>query len=202
MEVTKAVTVAHGDRGPGQIVFRADDERLTPYAGLACVGELARRTGLVELIDAELATEGRAAPVKRRRRGVSGGELVVSLAESQLVGGECFDDIEQLRADTAGAPFRAVAAVPAAATALQLAKRFRRCLCQAVERGLARRRAAGRRAGPRARRGGHDRLGRDRARGLRPLKAGRVAQPRRPAELRAARRVLGAARPRADGRTG
>lgn len=138
MEVTEAVTVVHGDRGPGRIVFGADDDALTPFAGLACVGELARRTGLVELLDGELAAEGRAAPVKRRRRGVSGGELVVSLAESQLVGGECFDDIEELRADTAGAPFRAVAEVPAAATALQLAKRFRRCLCQAVERGLAR----------------------------------------------------------------
>jgi Transposase DDE domain group 1 len=43
-----------------------------------------------------------------------------------------------LRADQAGAVLRAVARVPAAATALQLAKRFRRCLCQAVERGLAR----------------------------------------------------------------
>jgi Transposase DDE domain group 1 len=138
MEVTEAVTAIHGDRGPGRIVFRADDDALTPFAGLVCVGELARRTGMVELLDGELAGEGRAAPVKRRRRGVSGGELVVSLAESQLVGGECFDDIEQLRADTAGAPFRAVARVPAAATALQLAKRFRRCLCQAVERGLAR----------------------------------------------------------------
>src|SRR5215211_8980091 len=138
MEVTEAVTVVDGDRGPGRIVFRADDDALTPFAGLVCVGELARRSGLVELIDGELATEGRAAPVKRRRRGVSGGELVVSLAESQLVGGECFDDLEELRADEAGAPFRAVAGVPAAATALQLVKRFRRCLCQAVERGLAR----------------------------------------------------------------
>src|SRR5919201_3123177 len=60
------------------------------------------------------------------------------MAESQLVGGECFDDIEELRADAAGAALRAVAHVPAAATALQLSKRFRRCLCQAVERGLAR----------------------------------------------------------------
>ncbi len=132
------MTIVHGDRAPGRIVFRADDERLTPYAGLVCVGELARRSELVELIDAELASERRAAPVKRRRRGVSGGELVVSLAESQLVGGECFDDIEDVRADRAGADLRAVARVPAAATALQLAKRFRRCLCQAVERGLAR----------------------------------------------------------------
>jgi Transposase DDE domain group 1 len=132
------VTGVHGDRGPGRIVFRADDERLTPYAGLVCVGELARGTGLVELIDGELGSERRAEPVKRRRRGVSGGELVVALAESQLVGGACFDDIEELRADRAGAGLRAVPRVPAAATALQLAKRFRRCLCQAVERGLAR----------------------------------------------------------------
>jgi Transposase DDE domain group 1 len=132
------VTGVHGDRDPGRIVFRADDERLTPFAGLVCVGELARRTGLVDLIDAELKTERRALSVKRRRRGVSGGELVVSLAESQLVGGECFDDIEDLRADQAGASLRAVARVPSAPTALQLAKRFRRCLCQAVERGLAR----------------------------------------------------------------
>ena len=132
------MTAVHGDSGPGRIVFRADDQGLTPYAGLVCVGELARRTGLVELIDAELCSERRAEPIKRRRRGVSGGELVVSLAESQLVGGECFDDIEQLRADAAGASLRAVARVPSAPTALQLAKRFRRCLCQAVERGLAR----------------------------------------------------------------
>jgi Transposase DDE domain group 1 len=138
MEVTKGVTVVHGDKPPGRIAFRADDERLTPFAGLVCVGELARRTRLVELVDAELAVERRAEPVKRRRRGVSGGELVVSLAESQLVGGECFDDIEELRADRAGAGLRAVGRVPAAATARQLAKRFRRCLCQAVERGVAR----------------------------------------------------------------
>lgn len=138
MEVTETVTVLDGDRGPGRIVFVTDDAALTPFSGLACVGELARRTGLVELVDGELSAERRAAPVKQRRRGVSGGELVVALAESQLVGGECFDDIQELRADTAGAPFRAVAAVPAAATALQLAKRFRRCLCQAVERALAR----------------------------------------------------------------
>lgn len=132
------MTGVHGVSGPGRIVFGADDERLTPFAGLVCVGELARRIGLVELIDGELSSERRAEPVKRRRRGVSGGELVVALAESQLVGGACFDDIEELRADRAGAGLRAVPRVPAAATALQLAKRFRRCLCQAVERGLAR----------------------------------------------------------------
>jgi hypothetical protein len=138
MEVTLEVTGRHRFRRPGRIQFRADDEGITPYAGLAVTGQIAERLGLVELIDGELAAERRAAPVKVRRRGVSGGELVVALAESQLVGGECFDDIEELRGDRAGARLRAAVRVPAAATARQLARRFRRCHIQAVERALAR----------------------------------------------------------------
>jgi len=63
---------------------------------------------------------------------------VVSMAESQLVGGECFDDIEDVRADEAGAPLRAVAAAPSAPTARQLAKRFRPTHVRAIERALAR----------------------------------------------------------------
>jgi DDE family transposase len=128
----------HRARGVGRIVFRADDERLTPYAGLAVIGAIARTLGLVGLIDGELAGERRAAPVKVRARGVSGGELVLALAESQLVGGECFDDIEDLRADRAGSRLRGARRVPAAATARQLARRFRRCHIQAVERAMAR----------------------------------------------------------------
>ena len=136
----------------GRIAFRADDERLTPFAGLAVIGVLVRTLGLVGLIDGELARERRAAPVKQRRRGVSGGELVLALAESQLVGGECFDDIEDLRADRAGAGLRGSVRVPAAATARQLARRFRRCHIQAIERAVARiggrlDRALGREAG-------------------------------------------------------
>ena len=103
------VSGPHGPRRPGRIAFVADDARLTAFAGLAVVGALVRALGLVGLIDAALAVERRAAPFKARRRGLSGGELVVAMAESQLVGGECFDDIEQLRADAAGAALRAVA---------------------------------------------------------------------------------------------
>jgi hypothetical protein len=138
MEVTVGVNAGDGDRPVGRIEFRADDERLTPYAGLAVTGQLARRLGLVELIDGELAREKRAAPVKERRRGVSGGELVVALAESQLVGGACFDDLEELRADRAGSRLRAATRVPSAATARQLARRFRRCQVQALELALTR----------------------------------------------------------------
>jgi len=132
------VNGADGVRRVGRIVFRADDEQLTPFAGLAVVGVIARALGLVGLIDGELARERRAAPVKVRKRGVSGGELVLALAESQLVGGECFDDIEDLRADRAGSGLRGSWRVPAAATARQLARRFRRCHIQAIERAVAR----------------------------------------------------------------
>ena len=132
------VSRGHRDKPVGRIEFRADEKGLTPYAGLAVVGAMARRLGLVELIDAELGGERRAAPVKTRKRGVSGGELVVAMAESQLTGGECFDDLEDLRADRAGRLLRAAGRVPAAATARQLARRFRRCQVQAIERALAR----------------------------------------------------------------
>lgn len=131
------VKPAKRDRRPGRILVRADDPSLTPYAGLAIVGELARRLGLAELIDGELARERRARSVKRRRRGLSPGQLVVSLAEAQLVGADFFDHVEDLRADAAGAPLRAVAQTPSAPTALQNAKRFRRVHVQRIERALA-----------------------------------------------------------------
>ncbi len=123
---------------PGRLIVRADDPSLTPYAGLAVSGELARRLGLAELIDAELADERRARAVKRRARGLPPGGLVVALAECQLVGGEFFDHVEDVRADRAGAGLRAVAGTPSAPTLLQNAKRFRRCHVQRIERAMAR----------------------------------------------------------------
>jgi hypothetical protein len=60
------------DRGPGRIEFRADDPSLTPYAGLAISGELARGLRLVELTEVKLAAAARVAPVKQRRRGLGG----------------------------------------------------------------------------------------------------------------------------------
>jgi len=132
------VNAGDADRRPGRLQFRADDPTLTPYAGLAISGELARGLRLVELVDAELAAVDRVAPVKQRRRGLSPGALAVTLAEAQLVGAECFDDIELLRADRAGAPWRAVAATPSAPTARQLAYRFRPSQIRAIERAQAR----------------------------------------------------------------
>lgn len=124
--------------GPGRLVICADDPGLTPYAGLAIVGELARRTRLVELIDAELGVVRTARAVKARRRGLTAGALVVSLAECQIAGAECFDDLENVRVDRAGAPLRAVADTPSAPAARQLARRFRPSHIRAIERAQAR----------------------------------------------------------------
>ena len=128
---------ANPDRGPGRIEFRADDPSLTPYAGLAISGEVCRKLRLVPLIDAELAA-ARVAPVKRRRRGLSAGQLAVAIAEAQLAGAECFDDVQDVRADRDGAPLRAVAGTPSAPTARQLACRFKPGHIRAIERGVAR----------------------------------------------------------------
>ena len=119
----------------------ADEQTLTPFGGSAVVGELVRRLGLVEALDRAITAApavGGLKPVKQRARGVSPGALLVCLAESLLVGGDAIQDVERLRADAAGAELRAVAEVPAASTAAQLARRFRRTHLRAAEAAFAR----------------------------------------------------------------
>ncbi len=113
------------------------DPALARFGGLVVAGELARALDLEGRIERELARERRARPVKVRRRGVSPAQLVLALAECQLAGGSFFRDLEEVRADQAGAGLRIVAETPAAPAALQRAKQFRRVHCQRVERALA-----------------------------------------------------------------
>jgi hypothetical protein len=123
--------------GFGRVEFRADDPAMTPHAGLELSGELARRLRLVERIDEAIVGVGWPGPVKVRDRGLHAGELVVSVAESIMCGAECWDDLEDLRADVASRPLRAVAAAPASSTARQRAALYRRSHLQAVERAVA-----------------------------------------------------------------
>lgn len=123
--------------GPGRVEIVADEPNLTPFAGLLVTGEIARRIGLVEGLDAEIAAVRRAGPITVRARGISPGELVVSLAEAQLAGGSHFEHLRALRADLPGAPLRAVPATPAPQTALRLAGAFRAGHLRALERALA-----------------------------------------------------------------
>src|SRR5947209_10843312 len=108
-----------------------DDPSLTPHAGLALTGELVARIGLIEGIDAALGH------LKSRRRGLSPGEFVVSMAESVLAGGSYLCDVERLRADEAGASLRAVASPPAPSTAGQFFSRFTITDCRKLERAVA-----------------------------------------------------------------
>jgi len=118
----------------------ADDETLTPFGGSAVVGELVRRLELIPALDRAIETAPRVGglgPVKQRARGCSPGQLLVTVAESMLCGGDSMLDLERLRADGAGAELRAVAEVPAASTACQLARRYRRTHLRAAEETFA-----------------------------------------------------------------
>jgi len=124
-------------RPPGRIVIGEPDPSLMRFGGLAVVGELARALDVEGRIDRELARERRARAVKVRRRGASPAQLVLALAECQLAGGSFFRDLQEVRADEAGAPLRIVAPAPSPPAALQRAKDFRRVHCQRIERALA-----------------------------------------------------------------
>ncbi len=63
-------------------------------------------------------------PTTTRRRGLSVGKLVLSVAEMMLAGGDFMVDLDTQRGDLAGAPLRAVPEIPASTTFLGRAKRF------------------------------------------------------------------------------
>jgi hypothetical protein len=126
-----------GGRPFGRILIGEPDPSLARFGGLAVAGELARALELEGRIDCELSVERRARPVKVRRRGASPAQLVLALAECQLAGGSFFSDLEEVRADEAGAVLRIVSDPPSAPAALQRAKDFRRVHCQRIERALA-----------------------------------------------------------------
>jgi hypothetical protein len=111
-----------------------DDPGLTPHAGLLLVGELVHNSGLIGQLDSAIDT---IQPFKQRRRGLSGGELLVSVAESILIGGDHLVHLDELRRDQAGAVLRAVAEPPAPTTAGQLLPRLNQRHCRAAVQAIA-----------------------------------------------------------------
>lgn len=104
---------------------------MTPAAGLVLVAELNRVLGVVATIDAAVG------PIKVRRQGHQAGGLLLSLAESMLIGGDFLCDLDVLRADAAGRALRAVADPPASTTAIGLARRLGATDFAQVEAALA-----------------------------------------------------------------
>jgi hypothetical protein len=125
----------HRTQRPSNVVIRADDPTLTGHVGLLLTGELATRTDLVARLDHAIDA---VRPFKQRRRGNSGGELLVALAEMMAVGGDHLVHLDELREDEAGAELRAVGEVLAPTTAGQLMRRLNARQCQAAVTELAR----------------------------------------------------------------
>jgi hypothetical protein len=93
------------------------DPRVTGSAGLEAVREVDRVLGIVNTIDARVGA------LKQRRRGVSGGQLLVSMASAQLTGEDHLVGLDRRRVDTAGQQLEPVS-TPASTTAAGVAKRF------------------------------------------------------------------------------
>jgi hypothetical protein len=107
----------------------APDPSLTPVAGMVAVTELVERLDVIGRLDAAIG------PIKQRRRGHTGGQLLVGMAAAQLAGEDFLVGLDRQRADTAG---QQLAPVPdlAATTAAGLARRLSAGHWHAVETGL------------------------------------------------------------------
>jgi hypothetical protein len=110
--------------------LRADDPSLTPAAGLVVVAEVVRALGVVGAIDQQVG------PIKRRRRGLGPGQLLVGLAETLLAGGDFLVDLDHQRTDRAGRLLRSLAPPPST-TAASLARRFGDRQVAGIERAMA-----------------------------------------------------------------
>lgn len=95
----------------------APDPSLTATSGVAAVGEFVDKLDVVGEFDRGIGS------IKKRDRGASAGELLVGLAQSQLLGAEALVGLDRQRADVAAVELSAVP-VLASTTAAGLARRF------------------------------------------------------------------------------
>jgi hypothetical protein len=99
------------------VSFGRPDVSLTGSAGVAALAELVDRFGVVEVLDEHVGA------IKQRDRGVTAGQLLVALAQCQLLGGHGLVALDHQRPDVAWQWLSAVPGVPST-TAASLARRF------------------------------------------------------------------------------
>jgi hypothetical protein len=105
------------------------DPSLTPASGMVAVAELVDRLGVVRRLDARIG------PIKTRRRGFSGGQLLVGMAGAQLAGEDFLVGLDRQCADAAGQLLAPVAGL-SSTTAAGLARKFSDGQWAAVETAL------------------------------------------------------------------
>lgn len=108
----------------------APDASVTGNAGVAVLGELIDRLGVVEALDAAVG------PIKARDRGATAGEFLVALAQAQMCGHDYLVGLDRVRADEVAAELSA-GPIPASTTAATLAQRLSGQQWLSVEDGLA-----------------------------------------------------------------
>jgi hypothetical protein len=92
------------------------EEEVTPWAGVSLLIELGRKCGVME-------TAKRVLPPKNLPKGLTEDEMVESFVVLSALGGECIDDMEQLRQDK-GLPVILGYTPPASETARQWLDKF------------------------------------------------------------------------------
>ena len=117
-------------RTHGKIKIGADDPSLTGNGGMLAVTELCGKLGLIEALDEAMG------PVKQRKRGFTGGQVLAGMAAAQLAGEDFLVGLDRVRADAAG---QQVTPVPglATSTAAGIARRFTGKHWRGTEAGLA-----------------------------------------------------------------
>lgn len=108
----------------------APDPSLTATSGVAAVGEFVDKLDVVARFDRGIGS------IKKRDRGASAGELLVGLAQSQLLGANALVALDRQRADVAAVELSAVP-VLASTTAAGLARRFCHVQFAGVETSIA-----------------------------------------------------------------
>ena len=104
-------------RGGRRVRIGAPDPSLTATSGVAAVAEFVEKLDVVGTFDRGIGA------IKQRARGASAGELLIGLAQSQLLGGDALVALNRQRQDAAAVELSAVPVLPAT-TAGNLARRF------------------------------------------------------------------------------
>ena len=109
--------VRRGKPGRKRVRIGAPDPSLTATSGVVALAEFLDKLKVVDEFDRGIGS------IKKRVRGVSSGELLVGLAQSQLLGGEALVALDRQRQDVAAGELSAVPGI-ASTTAGALARRF------------------------------------------------------------------------------
>ncbi len=113
-----------------RVQIGAPDPTLTATSGVAAVAEFVDKLDVVGRLDQAIGS------IKKRDRGASAGELLVAMAQSQLLGADSMVGLDRQRADVAAVELSAVP-VLASTTAAGLARRFNAEHLAGVEAGTA-----------------------------------------------------------------